>query len=79
MKLAREQHGIGKIIVIDHRDCGACNALVGADCTDDQERELVIHMQKMEALADEIRTWEPGLEVEMLLMNLDGSVETFDQ
>ena len=74
VKLARELHGISKVIVIDHQDCGACKAFVGADCATDREHELVVHMEKMEALADEIRTREPGLDVELLFMDLDGSV-----
>lgn len=75
VKLARDLHGIRKIIVIDHRDCGACKAFVGIHCADDREGETVIHMIWMEALADEIRTREPDLQVELLLMDLDGSVE----
>ena len=35
-------------------------------------------MALMESLADEIRTREPGLAVELLLMDLDGSVEVLD-
>ncbi len=76
--LARELHGIRKIIVIDHRDCGACKTLVDKDCAKDRDRELAIHMTSMEALADEIRTREPGLSVELLLMDLDGSVAVLD-
>ena len=75
VKLARDLHGIRKIIVIDHRDCGACKAFVGKECADEREGETLIHMIWMEALADEIRTREPDLEVELLLMDLDGSVE----
>ena len=78
VKLARDLHGIRKIIVIDHRDCGACKAFVGQTCADDRERETVIHMIWMEALADEIRTREPDLDVELLLMDLDGSVEEIE-
>ena len=76
--LARSLHSICRIIVIDHRDCGACKAIVGPDCADVREEETATHMKWMEALADEIRTREPGLEVELVLMDLDGSVETFD-
>lgn len=76
VSLARQLHGINRIIIIDHRDCGACKAFVGQDCADEREHEMTIHMKWMEALADEIRTREPGLDVEMLLMDLDGSVET---
>ena len=75
VKLAREMHGIRKIIVIDHRDCGACKAFVGQDCADEREGETVIHEAWMRALADDIKTREPDLEVELLLMDLDGSVE----
>lgn len=76
--LARKLHNIRRIIIIDHRDCGACKAFVSADCADIREVETATHMKWMEALADEIATREPGLEVETLLMDLDGSVEAFD-
>lgn len=75
VKLARDLHDIHKIIVIDHRDCGACKAFVGLTPADEREGETVIHMIWMEALADEIKTREPDLKVELLLMDLDGSVE----
>lgn len=75
VNLARDLHGIRKIIVIDHRDCVDCNPFFSKTNADARERETVIHMIWMEALADEIRTREPGLEVELLLMDLDGSVE----
>ena len=78
VKLARDLHGIRKIIVIDHRDCGACKAFVGQECADEREGETVIHMVWMEALADEIKTREPDLDIELLLMDLDGSVERID-
>jgi hypothetical protein len=75
--LARKLHGIRKVIIIDHRDCGACKAFVSTDCADIREVETVTHMKWMEALANEIAKREPGLEVETLLMDLDGSVEAF--
>jgi carbonic anhydrase len=75
VRLARDLHGIRKIIVIDHRDCGACKAFFGKECADEREGETAIHMIWMEALADEIKTRESDLEVELLLMDLDGSVE----
>ncbi|MEL6100104.1 MAG: carbonic anhydrase [Pseudomonadota bacterium] len=73
--LARKLHGIHKVIVIDHRDCGACKAFVGKDCANDPEKERAVHAMRMEQLADAIKTREPDLEVELLLMDLDGSVE----
>lgn len=74
VKLARELHGIDRVIVIDHRDCGACKAFVGRDCAIDRDRERTIHTTRMEDLAREIRRREPGLDIELLLMELDGSV-----
>ena len=74
LALARKLHGIKRLILIDHRDCGACKMFMGPDCADDPDGELITHMRVMEALADEVRTREPGLEVELLLMNLDGTV-----
>lgn len=76
--LARELHHIRRIIIIDHRDCTACKTFVRGDYADIREIETATHMIWMEALADEITTREPGLEIEILLMDLDGSVETFE-
>ena len=73
--LARKLHGIRKIIIIDHRDCGACKAFVSPDCADQRDRETAIHTQWMKALAREITNREPNLEIELLLMDLDGTVE----
>ena len=75
VELARELHGIKKIIVIDHRDCAACKAFVTPTCGQDPEAELKLHTVMLNRLAKEIRIREPGLDVELLLMNLDGTVE----
>ncbi len=79
LDLARKLHGIRKVIVIDHRDCGACKELVGKNCADNREREFGIHRKWMTALANKIRSFRPGLEVELILMDLDGSVEDIDR
>ncbi|MFY0615178.1 MAG: hypothetical protein JXQ99_26850 [Hyphomicrobiaceae bacterium] len=73
--LARSLHNIKKIIVIDHRDCSACKAFVGPDCAADPETERAVHAGMLNRLADEVHRRQPGLEVELLLMDLDGSVE----
>jgi carbonic anhydrase len=79
VKMARDLHGIKRIIVIDHRDCGACKAFVGITCADERAGETAIHTHWMAALADEIRRRAPGLEVELILMDLDGSVEVIPE
>lgn len=73
--LARELHNIKKIIVIDHRDCGACKAFIRSDCATDRDTEFAIHQKWLTRLAQEIHRREPELRVELLLMDLDGSVE----
>ena len=75
VELARELHGIKKIIVIDHRDCGACKVFITPECGKDPDAELKLHTKMLNRLANEIRTREPGLEVELLLMDLDGTVQ----
>lgn len=74
LALARELHNINRVIIIDHRDCGACKKFIGPDCANEPDAEANTHMRVMEKLADEIRTREPGLQIELLLMNLDGNV-----
>ncbi|MGI9356642.1 MAG: carbonic anhydrase [Rhizobiaceae bacterium] len=75
VELARKFHGIRKIIAIDHRDCAACKAFVTPTCGEDKEAELKLHTVMLNQLAREIRMREPGLDVELLLMDLDGSVQ----
>ncbi len=45
------------------------------DCADDRDTEWAINSKWMEELAVELKTREPKLIVELLLMDLDGSVE----
>lgn len=73
--LARSLHGIRRVIVIDHRDCGACKAFVTSDCADDHQRELEIHSKPLKDLRSEVAKRAPELEVDLYLMDLDGSVE----
>lgn len=74
LALARKLHNINRLILIDHRDCGACKMFIGPDCADDPEAEKNSHRMIMKRLASEVKVREPGLEIELLLMNLDGSV-----
>lgn len=76
LAVAIELHHVHKVVVLDHRDCGAYRALLGEDFAKSPARETAIHAEKLRALRDAIREKHPDLEVEMLLMALDGSVET---
>ncbi|NMG74873.1 carbonic anhydrase [Aromatoleum diolicum] len=74
--VAIQLHDIHKVVVMDHRDCGAYKAILGEDLANDPVREQEIHRDHLDRLALAIKTRHPGLEVETLLMALDGSVET---
>ena len=74
LSLARKLHDIRRVILIDHRDCGACKMFVGPDCADDPDAEASTHIRVMKDLADQITSREPSVAVEFVLMDLDGSV-----
>ena len=73
--LAYNMHGISRVIVIDHRDCGACKAFVSNDCANNRQGELEIHTRWLTELLSEFARRAPELCVELYLMDLDGSVE----
>ena len=75
LKLSRELHHVKRLIVLDHRDCGAYKALLKSDLAKDPAAETKIHGEHLRRFRSEVKKREPGLEVEMLLMSLDGSVE----
>jgi carbonic anhydrase len=76
VQVAIDLHGIRKIIVMDHRDCGAYKAILGLDLAADPAREFDVHAAQMRALRADIGSRQPQLAVELLLMGLDGKVET---
>ena len=64
-----------KVIVLDHRDCGAYREFLGEDFGKAPARETEAHAAKLHLLRDQLRAKHPELAVEMLLMSLDGKVE----
>jgi hypothetical protein len=76
VQVAIDLHGIRKIIVMDHRDCGAYKAILGLDLAADPAREFDVHATQMRALRADIGSRQPQLAVELLLMGLDGKAET---
>ncbi|AWJ87081.1 hypothetical protein TSH58p_27120 (plasmid) [Azospirillum sp. TSH58] len=77
--VAKQLHGIKRVMVMDHRDCGAYRVFLGTDQTGDlaadPERETAVHAEQLRALGAAIKERHPDLGVELLLMALDGSVE----
>ncbi len=74
--VAKKLHHIQKVIIMDHRDCGAYRVFLGLDLKDDPVREKQVHTEQLLKLAAAVKEKHPDLGVETLLMALDGSVET---
>ncbi len=79
LDVALQLHSIHKVIVIDHRDCGAYRVFLGEDFGKEREKETAIHAETLRTLARQIHSKRPNLEVELLLMDLDGKVETVSE
>jgi carbonic anhydrase len=75
---AIQLHGIHRVIVIDHRDCGAYKLILGEDLAGDRSKETTVHASTLRTLRDQINTKHRSLEVELLLMSLDGRVDVIN-
>ncbi len=73
--VAIDLHKIHKVIVLDHRDCRAYKVILGEDFAKDPAKETAIHATQLKRLGKMIQEKYPALEVELLLMALDGKVE----
>lgn len=76
LKISIDLHQISTVILMDHRDCGAYKVLLKADFAKDPVLEEGVHRKYLRELAQAIVKRYPKLEVETLLMNLDGTVQT---
>ena len=75
LALARKLHGVEKLIVLDHRDCGAYKAAFGAKFASERTAESAQHKSVMTSLKAELAAKAPGLAYDGYLMALDGSAE----
>ena len=76
LDVAIDLHHITKVVLMDHRDCGAYKVVLGEDFAKDRVKETEIHAAKLRELKKQILAKQPKLAVETLLMSLDGKVET---
>lgn len=72
---AKSLHHIEKVIVVDHRDCGAYKIVFGADSIADKDVETALHRSQMILLREEVKRRHPDLGFEGALMGLNGWVE----
>lgn len=74
LDLAIELHEAHRVIVLDHRDCGAYRMILGEAAVKDADAELKAHVKQLYAFRSAILTRHPHMEVEIGLMALDGTV-----
>jgi hypothetical protein len=77
LQVSSDLHNIAKVIVLDHRDCGAFKTYLGRDYGQEPDAETQVHAVYLDTLRQQINGRYPELDVELLLMSLDGSVASF--
>jgi carbonic anhydrase len=70
-----ELHRVSRLIAIDHRDCGAAKIAYGADSIATPQVETETHRRVLMTFKAEVARRYPKLQVEGLLMDLDGNVQ----
>jgi hypothetical protein len=75
LDLSVKLHDINTVIVMDHRDCGAYQMLLGEDYSKDTQKETAVHTANLMRLKGMINGKYPQIEVQTLLMDLNGGVE----
>ena len=75
LDVAIQLHGVSKLWVMDHRDCGAYNVVYDRDFAKDPAAETKIHTEVMTQLDKEVAKRHPSLTREYYLMGLNKKVE----
>jgi hypothetical protein len=75
LDVAIELHKVQRVIVMDHRDCGAYQVVLGENLAANPDKETEVHAEKQRELRKQITAKHPKLGVDLLLMALDGKVQ----
>lgn len=70
-------HAVPRVIVLDHRECGAAELAYGREAVSSPDKENETHEKVFEKFRAAIKERHPRLAVETALMALDGSVRVF--
>ena len=70
-------HSISRLIVVDHRDCGAAKIAYGDAAVATKAAETETHKKAATAFRAEMTKRQPTMKLEIGLMALDGSIEMF--
>jgi carbonic anhydrase len=76
LSVAIDLHAIHKVVLLNHRDCGAFKVILGEDFAKDRAKETAAHTTQLRELRRQILAKHPKLTVGMYLMSLDGKVES---
>jgi len=70
-------HNIKKVIVVNHRDCGAAKIAYGDAKVANAAVETVTHKEALMEFRKQLKEKHPELGVELTLMSLDAKLEKF--
>ncbi|MEI9888941.1 MAG: carbonic anhydrase [Rhizomicrobium sp.] len=73
--IAKTLHNIQKVVVLDHRDCGAYKVAFGDDYESEHDAETAQHKGVMLRAQAMLKRKHPDLASEFYLMALDGTAE----
>lgn len=73
--MAIQLHGIHKVMIMDHRDCGAYKIAFGPEHAADPAAETTLHTEVLELFHTELKKRKPELEFEGYLIAIDGTFE----
>jgi len=76
LDVAIKLHNVAKLMIMDHRDCGAYKVILGEDFAKTPEKETHTHTAMLKQLKAEVNKRYPDLVVETMIMDLRGKVET---
>jgi carbonic anhydrase len=68
-------HSIKKVVVINHRDCGAAKIAYGADSVKTRDAETALHRTVFAEFRKQCKDKQPKLGIETGLISLQGKVE----
>jgi hypothetical protein len=78
LDLAVKQHKVRRVIAINHRDCDAFKLAFDKDFAKSPSEETEAHRKVLADFRKQVWTRFPLLEVELLLMRLDGHCQAFE-
>lgn len=76
LDLSYQLHGIKKVIILDHQDCGAYASKVDPELSKDPERELQVHTDFLNQAFWAIRERYPDLNIELYFVRLNAEVKS---